>query len=129
MTTATAQRITQADLIGQPVLTMAHEGTMRYDGPDSGGFESMIFGMGGTGILTTFDRIAPADIPIADSDPRITVTKGTTAEARRAGHYGRGAWRLSLPERWDTWHDTKRDAVTAGLRRLAILDWHAANAA
>jgi hypothetical protein len=41
-----------------------------------------------------------------------------------------GAWRLTIPGVATTsQHKTKREAVAAGCRQLAILDWHAAQAA
>lgn len=117
--------ITAADLIGQPVLTMSIPELYLYEGPDDLGFESIRYGAT-IGIATAFDRIAPADTPIPAADDRVQVEKRPMLEARRAGHYGRGSWRLALPDRPYTWHNTKGEAVAAGLRRLAILDWHAA---
>ena len=71
--------------------------------------------------------VAPADIPIPSRDPRVVVTKGN---ARAAGIWDLPpqAWVLTLavgdaPS--PTWHKTKRDAVAAGHRQLAIMLWHA----
>lgn len=128
-TTTTTRPVTAADLIGQPVIIMGQEGTYEYEGDDRYGFESIAFRAGRTnGVATSFNRVAPADTPIPTADPRITVEKRPLAEARRAGHYGRGSWRLTLPDRPDVWANTKAEAVAKGLRRLAIMDWHAANA-
>ena len=40
-----------------------------------------------------------------------------------------GFWLLTLPEQQPTWHRTKTEGTTAGLRQLAILDGHAARTA
>jgi hypothetical protein len=56
----------------------------------------------------------------------VTVTLRPRAERPSSAA---GNWRLDLPGQASSWHRTKRDGTAAGLRRLAILDWHAAQAA
>lgn len=119
-------------LIGTTVITMGGLDPVTYAGrdPHGGGFESTTFRASGCTVHCDPERVAPASTPLADAkDPRITVTKGTIREARAAGHYGRGSWTLHLPGTRATWHNTKAEAVAAGRRRLAILDWHASLAA
>lgn len=71
-------------------------------------------------------HVAPAGTPIPASDPRVSVAKRPRAEAPQPGYI----WALTLPGlSRPTWHKTKRDATSTGLRKLAILDWHAARAA
>ena len=71
--------------------------------------------------------MAPVTVTIPERDDRLTVQKRPGSEVP----YGvPGPWRLTLPGvEHPSWHRIKRDAVTTGLRRLAILDWHAHAAA
>jgi hypothetical protein len=70
------------------------------------------------------DQVAPAGIPVAEKDARVSVVKCPRAEMP----YGAaGPWKLTLPGATrPSWHRTKRDGTVTGLRRMAILDWHAA---
>jgi hypothetical protein len=71
-------------------------------------------------------RVAPADTPIPARDTRVTVVQ----RPRQERPYGApGNWRLTLPGQLPSWHKRKRDGIAAGLRQVAILDWHAARAA
>lgn len=127
-TTATTR--TATDLIGQPVLSWTYSDINRYEGaPDHPGMTSLRISLRHpatmAGLTADLHRVAPATTPIPTADPRVRVTKSTKDEAR-AHHvtYPDGIWRLDLPGTNPTWHRTKRDATTTGLRRLAILDWH-----
>jgi hypothetical protein len=123
-----------ADLIGRPVITWR-------DGPDRGyvyagpgrheGMEETAFGFG-TGGPTTVKcdptRVAPIDTAIPVKDERVQITK------YERGNYPTwvGPWHLTIPSGPDavatSFHKTKRDATTEGLRRLAITDYHATRA-
>lgn len=123
-TVTTTPPTTEAELIGQPVILWGWEGVFVYKG-DNGSLGMERVGFGAVpSVETSFERVAPADVVIPQRDIRVNVTKGDRGVARRHGHYG-NAWMLNLPGRPTTWFNTKREAVAAGLRRCAILDWHA----
>lgn len=127
----TTAPITAESLTGQTVISWSTDTHYRYAGEgDRRGMNRVTFriGVGGLSDLqAAFDRVAPADTVIPAKDERVVVVKSTTAEARAAGDsYPSGPWRLDLPGVRATWHKTKRDATAAGLRRMAILDFHAA---
>jgi hypothetical protein len=67
-------------------------------------------------------RVAPADVVPPTTDSRVSVERRPRAEMPSGEP---GEWRLTLPDSDPTWHRTKRDATATGLRRIAILDWHA----
>ena len=118
-------------LTGQPVISWSTDTLYRYAGiGERSGMSRVTFRIGSGGLSDLecdFGRVAPADTVIPAKDERVVVVKSTTAEARNAGvPYPDGPWRLDLPGVRATWHKTKRDATAAGLRRMAILDWHAA---
>ena len=125
-TTTTATRpLTENDLIDQLVIAWSWDEPITYHGPMDGR-EGVIIGAT-TRVYGPFHTVAPADTPLADpKDARIEVTK------TQRGYYPthRGPWRLVMAgyEGRGGFHKTKRDAVAAGRRRLAILDWHTANA-
>lgn len=127
MTTVTSKPTTVEDLIGQPVLSWSNEERYIYLGPDGdrSGMNSLEIGRNGIRLRASFDSVAPADVVVPLRDIRVNVSKGDLRTARACGHYGRGAWMLNLPGRRTTWHNTKGEAMAAGLRRLAIIDWHA----
>ena len=124
MSTTTATRpLTENDLIDQLVIAWSWDEPITYHGPKDGG-EGVIIGAT-TRVYGPFHTVAPADTPLADpKDSRIEVTK--TAK----GYYPtwKGPWRLTIDGRNGGFHKTKRDALADGARRLAILDWHTANA-
>lgn len=68
-------------------------------------------------------RVAPATTPLAASnDPRLTVVKG-----RKPHPWLDGPWNLTHPGAdAPEWFRTKREALDAGMRRLAIGDHVAA---
>lgn len=114
--------------IGDTVITWNDSEPRIYGGPsDDPAFESTKFDMryGGTPtILCSAERVAPATVTIPDSDARVTTVK----HARKLASHHSGPWELQLPgiaTSDSSFFKTKRDAVAAGLRRLAILDFHA----
>lgn len=116
--------------IGQLVITWDDEEPRAYGGPsDHPGFTEVSFGLfdGRTPVIKCDpQRVAPADTPIPARDARVTVEQRHRSERPCAAA---GNWRLTLPGQLPSWHKTKRDGTAAGLRRVAILDWHASQAA
>ena len=114
---------------GDLVITWYDDNPVLYGGPGDGGpFTTLTFGVldGRTPVRTCEpERVAPADTPIPARDARVTVVNRPRSEMP---HGQPGTWRLALPGQPASWHRTKRDGTAAGLRQLAILDWHAAQA-
>ena len=116
--------------VGQLVITWDDDKPREYGGPsDHPGLTEVSFGLLARGtpvIKCDPQRVAPADTPIPARDARVTVEQRHRSERP----YGAdGNWRLTLPGQPPSWHKTKRDGTAAGLRRVAILDWHARQAA
>ncbi|MEN3308850.1 MAG: hypothetical protein V7603_5052 [Micromonosporaceae bacterium] len=114
--------------VGDRVISWYDDEPVEYGGPDSerGGWSTLSFAPMATGLPVRkcdLDRVAPADTPVSATDSRVSVEKRPRSEMP----YGQpGVWRLTLPGvAHPSWHRTKRDATATGLRRLAILDWHA----
>src|SRR3954451_4035716 len=128
--TTTPATITAPVAVSEKALTWFDSEPIIYGGPsDKAGWSSLIVGRR-VERQCDADRIAPADTPVPAKDPRVEVTKRTTREARAANYYGRGSWSYTIPGyAWTMRADTKRAALADGARRLAILDWHAAQAA
>lgn len=111
--------------IGTEVVYAGHEGVYRYDGLAShGAFEEIAFSFGDRGphgLRCDPDRVAPKDAPIPERDNRVTAIK------RVKGEYPNhlGPWQLVVGSHQHGFHKTKRDATAAGLRTVAIDDWHA----
>jgi len=110
--------------VGALVLSWDLERPVEYGGVDehaatSNGLVYVVGrGKGGMTVLCQPEMVAPANTTLAHpKDPRIQVDK--TAPSFH------GTWRMGLPGRRATWHKTRREAVAAGQRRLAIIDWHA----
>lgn len=120
-----------ADLIGLPVLSWSKGSDRAYiwgGPPERDGWDTTAYS-GGTPVITTsYDRVAPSDTPIPAKDPRVTVEK----LPKKRDYQDAGPWLLRIDgvdgSKWTAWR-TKKDALTDGLRRVAILDWHAAQAA
>lgn len=114
--------------VGDQVISWYDDQPVQYGGPDPdrAAFSTLTFSIG-TGDLPIrrcdAERVAPADVPVPAQDARVSVVKVSKADTP----YGvAGSWRLTLPGvEHPSWHRIKRDAVATGLRRLAILDWHA----
>jgi len=119
----------QAVAVDDVVITWYDDDPVRYGGDSDGAFTELSFGLC-SGRLPVRkcapDRVAPASVTIPGSDPRVEVAKLRPAEVPPGAE---GPWRLTLPGQRPSWHRLKRDGTAAGLRRLAILDWHAARAA
>lgn len=113
--------------IGEMVIAWNHDRPMQYGGPGDGPYEEVSFGLADKSapvLKCDFRHVAPAGTPIPAQDARVTVSQRPRGE--RPEH-AEGLWRLTLPGvPWPSWHRTKRAATAAGLRRLAIIDWHAA---
>jgi hypothetical protein len=116
--------------IGQLVITWDDDQPREYGGPSAHqGLTELSFSMLDRRtpvIKCDRRRVAPADTPIPARDARVTVEQRHRSERP----YGAaGNWRLTLSGQPPSWHKTKRDGTGAGLRRVAILDWHARQAA
>ena len=116
--------------IGQLVITWDDDEPREYGGPsDHPGLTEVSFSLTDRRIPVVKcdpQRVAPADTPIPARDARVTVEQRHRSERP----YGApGNWRLTLPGQLPSWHKTKRDATAAGLRQVAIIDWHARQAA
>jgi hypothetical protein len=116
--------------IGQLVITWDEDKPYEYGGPsDHPGITELSFSMVDhrTPVIKCDPRrVAPADTPSPAQDTRVTVEQRDRSERP----YGAaGNWRLTLPGQPPSWHKTKRDGTAADLRRVAILDWHASQAA
>lgn len=114
---------------GDLVITWYDDNPVQYGGPADGGpFTTLTFGVldGRTPVRRCDpERVAPAGTPIPPRDDRVTVVNRPRSEMP----YGQpGTWRLTLPGQPASWHRTKRAGTAVGLRRVAILDWHAAQA-
>jgi hypothetical protein len=116
--------------IGDLVITWDDDEPREYGGPsDHPGFTEVSFGLldRRTPVIKCDpQRVAPAGTPIPARDARVTVEQRPRPERP----YGAaGSWRLTLPGQLPSWHKTKRDGTAAGLRQVAIIDWHASRAA
>lgn len=122
--TAPADALPAGIAVGATVISWYDDSPVIYGGPaDDPSFTRLKVGVGLPVRYCGPDRVAPADTPIPVRDVRIGVEKRPRAEMPSGES---GAWRLTLPETdHPSWHRIKRDAVSTGLRRLAILDWHA----
>ena len=111
---------------GDLVISWDDTEPVTYGGPSEHTLTTLILDLTGkAGKIRKCDpgKAAPASVTIPAKDPRLSVEKRPSAEKP----YGaQGNWKLTLPGQQPTWHSTKRDAAAAGLRRVAILDWHAA---
>ena len=98
-------------------------GTYRYEGPADGPFAQVSVNLAGGphGLTCDPTLVAPADTPIPAGDDRVVVTR------RERGHYPthKGPWLLFVAGQERDFFPTKREGTAAGLRTVAILDWHA----
>lgn len=106
--------------VGDDVISFELDSVATYGGPDEHGSQFvMVIGVGTGGITVKcpLGHVAPADIPITDGWDRLfVVIKGSSVQ---------GNWALGLTGGFrPTWHKTKRAAVAAGRRRMAIIQWH-----
>jgi hypothetical protein len=128
--TGSATEVPTTLKVGDLIIAMRHgDSTYIYGGePDNAGFERVTFDMlhGRTMLHASPERVAPAALfATIEKDPRVVATKRTTAEARAAGHYGRGSWSYTIPGNPQTlWANTKTEAIQEGSQRLAIAAWH-----
>ena len=118
---------TDAVAVGDLVISWYDDEPVTYGGPGDRSFTTLSFEFCGRSAPVRKcdpEQVAPADIPIPATDARVNVVKRPRAEMP----YGEpGPWKLTLPAaKHPSWHRTKRDGTATGLRRLAILDWHAA---
>jgi hypothetical protein len=118
---------TDAVAIGDLVISWYDDEPVTYGGPGDRPFTTLSFEFLGKSALVRKcdpEQVAPADMPIPAKDARVSVVKCPRAEMP----YGEaGPWKLTLSGvMHPSWHRTRRDGTATGLRRLAILDWHAA---
>jgi hypothetical protein len=122
VTTAVEQPVREVPA-GTLVIYTGQDGTFAYTGPADGpwGQIAISFSREHHGLRCAPDEVAPADIAIPTHDARVTVVK------RERGMYPthKGPWRLTVAGQDRDFYRTKRDATAAGLRAVAILDWHA----
>ncbi len=116
--------------VGDLVITWDDDKPREYGGrSDHPGVTELSFSLrdGGTPVIKCDpQQVAPAGTPIPARDARVTVEQRPRSERP----YGAaGNWRLTLPGQLPSWHKTKRDGTATGLRRVAIIDWHASRAA
>lgn len=109
---------------GTLVIYTDSAGTYRYQGPADGPFAQIAMALGAAGphgLTCDPACVAPADTPVPARDDRIVVAR------RERGYYPthKGPWLLTVAGRQRDFFTTKRDATAAGLRTVAILDWHA----
>lgn len=122
----------EADLIGTEVMVTQSGHTSIYGGPDErergGGWISTAYSMryGGSVVTCDVECVAPADTPVNEKDPRITIEK----LPKKRDYQDAGVWlphidHPALSTLSPTAKKTKRDALTYAARRLAIADYHA----
>jgi hypothetical protein len=115
--------------VGDLIISWHTDSPAEYGGPSHGPLFEVIFQFGGSAHVLKCDPkdVAPADVPVPEKDARVQVAKRARAEMP----YGvSGPWLLTITGTARTsWHKTRRDATATGLRRVAILDWHARQAA
>lgn len=108
---------------GTTVIHAVHDGEFEYDGRnDDDRFTSMdlSFRRKIKGVKCHPYLVAPADTPIPAKSDRVNVTKRLPTP--------HGPWLLAVDGQGLGYHRTKRDATAAGLRTVAIRDWHASTA-
>lgn len=112
-----------SNLIGQLVLVDGFDRPMIYEGlPDTPGWTRVTFGLG-TGMSSVradFDSVMPAETPIPEKSDRIEIVKHPKKPDYRAA----GPWELLIDGMHSGWHRIKREAMAAGLLRVAITEWH-----
>jgi hypothetical protein len=123
-TTGTTPRVRDVPA-GTLVIYASGEGVYEYEGPTDGSYDQIALGFGArrehNGLKCRPEHVAPADTPIPDKDDRVVAVK------RDRGQYPthKGPWLLIVADKPRDHFRTKRDATKAGLRTVAIIDWHA----
>lgn len=130
MTTSTnAARPVREVPTGTLVIYTGATGTYVYEGPSGEPYAQIEFEFGSRrehhGLKCDPRDVAPADTTIAARDDRVKVTK------RERGRFPthKGPWLLTVASEARDFFATKRDGAAAGLRTVAILDWHAGTVA
>ncbi len=108
---------------GDRVWSWHDDEVMIYRGPDDHGSQHVVIigGPDDSGVKCPPGRVAPADIDVTSDrwDHLFVVQKGR-------GPSWLGNWALGLTGgHVPTWHKTKKDAIAAGRRRMAIVNWWA----
>lgn len=122
-----------ADLIGTEVINTSHSGVYLYGGDGEkdrpGGWTTLKLNMRTrqTVLESNVESVAPADTPINEKDPRITIEK----LPKKRDYQDAGVWlphvdHPALADMRPTAKKTKRDALAYAARRLAIAEYHAA---
>jgi len=118
---------------GDPIIGWSYAGDIVWGGPGDRDprFESYQISFNGPSTLSCpVTRVAPAGTPLADTkDPRIEIVHHKGYRTRNAAYWLKGDWHLTLTDigAGAGWFKTKKDALAAAVRHLAIVDWHAAN--
>ncbi|MGO2778232.1 hypothetical protein [Glutamicibacter arilaitensis] len=118
--------MTVTELIGTEIIMAGSDSIHIYDGPaDSPGWNRITLNMGG-GLMKAqadFDAVAPATVEIPLKDERVTTVK----HEKKPQPWLAGVWQLRINDISYGFFKTKKAATAEGLRRLAIMDWHASN--
>lgn len=115
-----------ADLIGTEVIVTSQSGTYLWGGPaDDSAWIRVAFSARFSHSVVTCDVscIAPADTPLNEKDPRITIEK----LPKKRDYQDAGPWlpHIEYLSAWSpTAKKTKRDALAYASRRVAIDDFH-----
>ena len=110
---------------GTLVIYTDGDGHYEYQGPTtSNAYAEVTVAVGAGahhGLKCDPGKVAPADTPIPATDNRVVVTK------QQPGSYPthEGPWLLTVDGAARDFFPTKRAGTAAGLRTVAILDWHA----
>ncbi len=124
--TETTSPATRGVPVGTLVIYADQEGQFDYRGGADGPYAEIAIALGGTGkhgLRCEVQLVAPADTNVPASDPRVSAVKQST------GHYPtwKGPWLLFLGGSPSArFFKTRKEAIAAGLRTVAIGDWHAA---
>ena len=125
MTSSDTPRPVRDIPVGTLVIYTQEDSTYEYGGDADRGFDTVSYPLAATSGVPLL-RCQPADVAPADTlipldDERVSVEKVPR------GRYPswQGPWLLRVAGQRRSFHRTKRDATAAGLRIVAILDWHA----
>lgn len=111
-----------SNLIGQLVISEFSDSPMIYKGESGTGWNrvTMSLGAGTSSLEAEFSTVAPADIAIPTSSERIEIIK----HDKKPAPWAAGKWQLVIDGEGRGWHRIKREALAAGLRAVAIIEWH-----
>ncbi len=119
----THERPVRAIPTGNTVIHTGHDGQFRWDGPsDDLRFVqiAIAYGRDLSGLRCDPRDVAPAGITIPTQDGRVAVAK-----VARGLHPTDKPWLVDVASDRLGFHKTRRGGLAAGLRTVAIRDWHA----